>query len=108
MENCSVLREKLCDLCGKKNLQTSILQYGKMQRNNEVMRLRLGRVNSFATEVVLLLNEVKMRLAYLCLTILSAKKENPAADTAELEREVEALVYGLYGLNQEEINIIEK
>ena len=40
--------------------------------------------------------------------ILSAKKENPAADTAELEREIDLLVYGLYGLNQEEICIIEK
>jgi len=28
--------------------------------------------------------------------ILSAKKKNPGADTAELEREIDKLVYGLY------------
>ncbi|MCL2844846.1 MAG: Eco57I restriction-modification methylase domain-containing protein [Chitinivibrionia bacterium] len=33
--------------------------------------------------------------------ILSAKKENPAADTSELEREIDLLVYGLYGLSEE-------
>jgi len=40
--------------------------------------------------------------------ILSAKQENPAADTKELEREIDRLVYGLYGLTEEEIKIIEK
>jgi len=67
-------------------------------------------VNPFRQkEVVLLfLNEMKMRLAYLCLSILSAKKENPAADTVALEREIDGLVYGLYGLSQEEIQTIEK
>jgi len=66
-------------------------------------------VNPFRQkEVVLLLDEVKMRLAYLCLSILSTKKENPAADTATLEREIDGLVYGLYGLTEEEVRIIEK
>jgi len=40
--------------------------------------------------------------------LLSAKKENPAADTAELEREIDGLVYGLYGLTEEEVGIVEK
>ena len=39
--------------------------------------------------------------------ILSLKKENPVADTSALEREIDALVYGLYGLTDEEIIIIE-
>jgi len=39
--------------------------------------------------------------------ILSVKKENPAADTRELEREIDGVVYGLYGLTEEEINMIE-
>jgi len=39
--------------------------------------------------------------------ILSAKQEKPDADTAELEREIDGLVYGLYGLTEEEIGIIE-
>ena len=40
--------------------------------------------------------------------ILSAKKSNPNADTSTLEREIDALVYELYGLTEEEIAVIEK
>ena len=40
--------------------------------------------------------------------ILSAKKENPQADTSALEAEIDQLVYQLYGLTDEEIEIIEK
>jgi len=39
--------------------------------------------------------------------ILSAKKENPSADTFELEKQIDALVYGLYGLTEEEIRVID-
>ena len=39
--------------------------------------------------------------------ILSAKKENPSADTRELEREIDLLVYGLYGVTEGEVEIIE-
>ena len=40
--------------------------------------------------------------------ILSVKKENAQADTKKLEREIDKLVYGLYGLSEEEVKIIEK
>ena len=39
--------------------------------------------------------------------ILSAKKSNPFADTTALEREIDRLVYDLYGLNEDEIKIVE-
>lgn len=39
--------------------------------------------------------------------ILTAKKADPAADTAALETEIDALVYGLYGLADEEIAVVE-
>lgn len=39
--------------------------------------------------------------------ILSLKKDNPEADTAALEREIDFMVYALYGLTQEEIEIVE-
>ena len=38
--------------------------------------------------------------------ILLAKKENAAADTGELERLIDGLVYGVYGVTEEEIGII--
>jgi hypothetical protein len=39
--------------------------------------------------------------------ILSAKKENPQADTSNLERQIDRLVYELYGLTEEERNVVE-
>ena len=39
--------------------------------------------------------------------ILAAKAKNPQADTSPLEREIDELVYQLYGLTQEEIEIVE-
>lgn len=40
--------------------------------------------------------------------ILAAKKQNPAADTSALEKEIDQLVYQLYGLTEEEIQIVEQ
>ncbi len=40
--------------------------------------------------------------------ILTLKKENPQADTSVLEREIDAMVYALYGLSEEEIKIVEQ
>ena len=39
--------------------------------------------------------------------ILTDKKSNPKADTSELEKEIDKIVYELYGLSEEEIRIIE-
>jgi len=39
--------------------------------------------------------------------ILAAKRDNPAADTTALEREIDQLVYRLYDLTPEEIAIVE-
>ncbi|HAF07552.1 MAG: Uncharacterized protein XD76_0252 [candidate division TA06 bacterium 32_111] len=39
--------------------------------------------------------------------IINIKKQNPQADTGELEREIDKLVFRLYDLTEEEINIIE-
>ncbi|SHO74182.1 DUF7149 domain-containing protein [Flavobacterium cucumis] len=39
--------------------------------------------------------------------ILSLKKDNPEADTSDLEREIDFMVYELYGLSEEEISIVE-
>jgi type II restriction/modification system DNA methylase subunit YeeA len=40
--------------------------------------------------------------------ILTAKKDNPKADTSELEEEIDQLVYKLYDLSEEEIEIVEE
>ena len=38
--------------------------------------------------------------------ILSAKKQDAGADVSALEREVDEVVYGLYGLTREEIQLV--
>lgn len=38
---------------------------------------------------------------------LATKQANPKADTSALEKEIDRLVYELYGLTEEEIAIIE-
>ena len=48
-----------------------------------------------------------VRIAALVDRILAAKKADPAADTAELEADIDALVYRLYGLTDDEIAVIE-
>lgn len=39
--------------------------------------------------------------------ILAAKKSNPLADTTAEEREIDRIVYDLYGLTEDEIKIVE-
>jgi hypothetical protein len=39
--------------------------------------------------------------------ILKAKEENPKADTIQLEREIDQMVYKLYGLTDKEIDIVK-
>lgn len=47
------------------------------------------------------------RLERLVTRILAAKASDPAADTSALEREIDEIVYRLYGLTEEEIRIVE-
>ena len=47
-------------------------------------------------------------IALIVDQILSTKKTDPNADTSSLENEIDQLVYELYGLTEDEINIIKK
>lgn len=38
---------------------------------------------------------------------MKSKKSDPDADTTKLEKEIDRLVYELYGLTEEEIAIVE-
>lgn len=52
-------------------------------------------------------DEQKTAIIALVDQILAAKKVDPQADTSAMERQVDALVYELYGLTEEEIAIVE-
>jgi len=49
----------------------------------------------------------KARFKGLGERILTAKRATPDADTTAPEREIDQLVYSLYGLTPEEIKIVE-
>ena len=51
--------------------------------------------------------ETKETIRALVQQILTAKQADPAADTTALEAEIDRLVYGLYGLTEEEIALVE-
>ncbi len=49
----------------------------------------------------------RQQLDKLVTQILNAKDTDPAADTKDSEAEIDRLVYGLYGLTREEIDVVE-
>ncbi len=52
-------------------------------------------------------NKTAKRIIDLVDKILAAKNENPQADTSEWEKEIDRLVYELYGLTEEEVKVVE-
>lgn len=50
---------------------------------------------------------LELEVSSIVSQILTIKKEDPNADTSALEKEIDALVYTLYGLTEEEIAIVE-
>ena len=52
-------------------------------------------------------NNLNIELVKSVNQILTRKKENPDADTTALEQEIDQIVYKLYGLNEEEVRIVE-
>jgi hypothetical protein len=53
-------------------------------------------------------SEQNQKFAIKVNEIISLKEENPNADTSDLEKELDQMVYGLYGLSEEEIKIVEE
>ena len=51
--------------------------------------------------------EQEKEIEILVNQILATKKQNPSADTTDIENQIDQLVYKLYGLTEEEIQIIE-
>ncbi len=51
--------------------------------------------------------ELAQKITDCAERILKAKEKDPKANTQELEKEIDALVYQLYNLTDEEVKIIE-
>lgn len=50
---------------------------------------------------------IEIEIKNKVLNVLEVKKENPKANTIDLEQEINLMVYDLYGLSEEEIKIVE-
>ncbi|MBL7803324.1 MAG: hypothetical protein JNL02_06280 [Saprospiraceae bacterium] len=53
------------------------------------------------------LKEQEQPLTALVTRILALKRADPRADTVAEEAEIDRLVYGLYGLTEEEVRLVE-
>lgn len=76
---------------------------GKMQGNN----FQLDKEPLVNIPLINAVEKIQLEFATKVDQILALKQENPEADTTTLEKEIDAMVYKLYGLNEEEINIVE-
>ena len=57
--------------------------------------------------IKIITDHAKIPIISLVDRILAAKKTDPKADTILLEKEIDKLVYKLYGLTEEEIRLVE-
>jgi len=53
-------------------------------------------------------SSLKYNIELLVDEITALKKQTPWSDTTELEKKIDQLVYELYGLTEEEIQIVER
>ncbi len=120
-----------------KSIAASVKRYSKLQRDEMEqlskdvdLRFLLGIMNSRYADVLLTnlrggdyhiypehirnipipiaSKEEQLPIIKLANSILTAKRENPSVDTIEQEREIDKIVYQLYGLTEDEIRIIEQ
>ena len=70
---------------------------------------KTSRAKTDIKKLPLKIIDIKQQKPFIKLVdqILEKKKDNPDADTVELEREIDEMAYELYGLTKEEIGIVE-
>ena len=104
----SITGESLKYLCAVLN-STLVTWY--MRDNALTTGMGLIQWKRFAVEripIPKISEEEQQPLVALVEEILAAKEANPQADTRPLEREIDRLVYQLYGLTEEENTAIER
>ena len=56
----------------------------------------------------IVINDKFHEIAPIAKRIISIKQSDPTASTTALENEIDQIVYALYGLTEEEIQVIER
>ena len=91
-------------------LNSSLLQwyYSTMFKGETELFPKIRIVQAKKLPILIASKDKQQPIISLVDQILSAKKTNHSADTSALEREIDRLVYGLYGLTEEEVKVVEK
>jgi len=79
-------------------------KFGKLQRGI-FPQFKINELTQFPIPNIS--NKKQQTIISIVNKILSSKRKNPSADTVSLEKDIDALVYELYGLTNNEIAIIE-
>ena len=89
-------------------LNSRIMQYYYTQKFKSETEL-FPKIRIAQARLLPIPNAPKVQYPIIALVdrILAAKKSNPLADTTAEEREIDRLVYDLYGLTEDEIAIVE-
>jgi hypothetical protein len=98
-----VFYEYLCGLLNSKYLRYLYEQNVK-EEGRVFPQVKLEKLKILP---VVIANNQQQPIITLVTQILDAKRGNSSANTTALEREIDCLVYRLYGLSEEEIEIIE-
>ncbi|MDD2636350.1 MAG: Eco57I restriction-modification methylase domain-containing protein, partial [Bacteroidales bacterium] len=94
----------LTGLLNSKLIEFWLRHRGKMQGNN----YQIDKGPLLDLPLISPDNNSQIIISELVSKIIDTKKQDPSADTTSLESEIDRLVYELYGLSKEEIEIIEK
>ena len=89
-------------------LNSSLIEFwlknkGKMQGNN----FQIDKAPLIALPLIKPKQGIQNEISKYVSLIIKFKKNNPSADTSELENQIDQLVYALYELTEKEIAIIE-
>ena len=97
---CAFLNSKLASFWYRVNFNSLAMSGGYLNINRieEIPVPRLSKLDERTRE----------KLSGLVDKILKKKKQNPDADTSDLETQIDQLVYKLYNLTPEETEIVEK
>jgi hypothetical protein len=87
-------------------LLNAIYHFISQEEGKAMAQVKTQVVESIQTPCV----TIKQQKPFITLVdkILAAKDADPQADTSALEREIDSLVYILYGLTEDEIGVVEE
>ena len=86
----------------------SRLAWFMLKRSANILRGALAMQTPYILSLLITPEIIEnQQIATLAEAILAAKRADPGADTAAQEAEIDALVYGLYGLDAAEIALVE-